>query len=93
MGTVANPEITSAGSDREQRYASSMDLLFAVVVGVVIAVLVVLLGRAGKRAEDYPEPSSQDGKPRFETTMNELRDLREALRSAQGNDTTTRRSL
>ena len=39
----------------------SMDLLFAVVVGVVIAVLVVLLGRAGKRAEDYPEPSSQDG--------------------------------
>jgi len=70
-----------------------MDLLFAVVVGAVIALLVVLWRRAGKPADEDAEPSSQVGKPRFETTMNELRDLREALRSAQGNDTTTRRSL
>ena len=70
-----------------------MELLFALVVGVVVALLVVLWRRAGKRAEKQAEPTSQAGKPKFETTMNELRDLREALRSTQGNGTATRRSL
>jgi hypothetical protein len=58
-----------------------MELLFALVVGVVIALLAVLLRRAGKRADEHAEPSSRAGKPRFETTMNELRDMREALRT------------
>ena len=70
-----------------------MELLFALVVGVVVALLVVLWRRVGKRVDEQVEPLSRAGKPKFETTMNELRDLREALRSTQGNGTATRRSL
>jgi hypothetical protein len=70
-----------------------MELLFALVIGAVIALLVVLLRRAGKRPNEHAEPASRGDKPRFETTMNELRDLREALRSTQGSGTATRRSL
>jgi len=62
-----------------------MDLLPALALGIAIATLVALWRVASARRNaiseriDLPPHGS---KPRFETTMNELRDLREALRPA-----------
>jgi hypothetical protein len=60
-----------------------MDLLSAFGLALVTALLVPLLRLTGARSRGHSEPLSEGGKPKFETTMNELRDLREALRPTE----------
>jgi hypothetical protein len=60
-----------------------MELLLLSIVGAVVAVLVAIwwLARARWSRNAVLEERSPGGtKPQFETTMNELRDMRQALR-------------
>jgi hypothetical protein len=60
-----------------------MDLFLALGLALFISLLVAIWWRAQASKHDTSKPSSQIGKPRFETTMNELRDMREALRPSR----------
>jgi hypothetical protein len=68
-----------------------MDVLSMLGVLVVILVLIALWRFSGTRRQITAELSSREGRPKFETTMNELRDLREALRTSDEVSTVTRR--
>ncbi len=63
-----------------------MDLLFISAVGLVVAVLIAIwwLVRSDAGRNTAIENRSLNGeKPQFETTMNELRDMRQALRPSE----------
>jgi len=71
-----------------------MSLLALSVLGAVIAAVAAALWflRARERAmTDSGGRFDDSGKPRFETTMNELRSLREALRSPPPGTTAIKR--
>jgi len=72
-----------------------MDLLSIAALAVVIALLIALWKLARSRTAVNArsrDGSTQSGKPQFETTLNELRDLREALRPSEPDARLTRRS-
>ena len=56
--------------------------LLALLAVAVAGVLWTLITRRRRQVEKESEPH-RDAKPRFETTMGELRDMREALRPAE----------
>jgi hypothetical protein len=63
-----------------------MSLLALSVLGAVVAVVAAALWWLRARDRAVTDPRSrfdESGKPHFETTMNELRSLREALRSPE----------
>lgn len=71
-----------------------MSLFALSVLGAVIAAVAAAFWflRARERAvANPPSRFDESGKPRFETTMNELRSLREALRSPEPRATATKR--
>jgi hypothetical protein len=63
-----------------------MDLPLIAIVGLVVAVLIAIwwVARARPKRHMPPEQRSVRGKkPQFETTMNELREMRQALRPSE----------
>ena len=71
---------------QSSRYAPCMDSLVVALVSLVVLVLLAIWWRArahrGRHA--LPEARRVTGKkPQFETTMNELREMRQALRPSE----------
>lgn len=66
------------------RYADQMQAwFFSIVVLFLVAVLLWAWRRTRLSAPGDPPPPGPGEKPKFETTMGDLRDLRQALRPVQ----------
>ena len=58
--------------------------LLALLAAATIAALLVAFTRRRRSLEERSQSDQRPSKMRFETTMGELRDIREALRPAEG---------
>ena len=92
--SCSRPVLSPSSRSRPSRYPLCMDLLFVSVVGVVASVLVALwvLGRTRARRDAVSGHALYRNKPQFQTTMNELREMREALRPSEDARSLSKRS-